>query len=178
MRRMPTSFPSPMRQIVDALRILAFRAPEMASLRFADCHRAVPTCLPMNKCTNCMSTDRRDRSARPTIPPVIYHLRMLQLAFPPPRRHRRLLCVLVAGQQVRDRGHPSERHQQRSVQIGRRSASFNGILRIRLPVAANSALSTAGAATAMVGSPIPPQNPPDGMMRTSTSGISASSIDL
>ena len=31
-------------------------------------------------------------------------------------------------------------------------------------MAAKIAFNTAGAATAMVGSPTPPQNPPDGMM--------------
>jgi hypothetical protein len=33
--------------------------------------------------------------------------------------------------------------------------------RMRLPVAAKIAFSTAGAATQMVGSPTPPQNPPE-----------------
>src|SRR5262245_59472892 len=41
---------------------------------------------------------------------------------------------------------------------------LSGIARMRLPVAAKNALSTAGAATKMVGSPTPPQKPPDGMM--------------
>jgi len=40
--------------------------------------------------------------------------------------------------------------------------------RIRFPVAANTALSTAGAATLMVGSPTPPQKSPDGMTMAST----------
>ena len=40
---------------------------------------------------------------------------------------------------------------------------FSGTERMRLPVAAKSALSTAGAATKIVGSPTPPQNPPDGI---------------
>src|SRR5439155_3031574 len=39
---------------------------------------------------------------------------------------------------------------------------FSGTVRKRLPVVAKIALSTAGAATQMVGSPTPPQNPPDG----------------
>src|SRR3712207_7768441 len=39
----------------------------------------------------------------------------------------------------------------------RRSWFFSGRLRMRLPVAAKIAFSTAGAATAMVGSPTPPQ---------------------
>ena len=50
---------------------------------------------------------------------------------------------------------------------------FSGRSRMRLPVAAKIALSTAGAATAMVGSPTPPQNPPDGMVMVSTLGISS-----
>ena len=49
---------------------------------------------------------------------------------------------------------------------------FSGIERIRLPVAAKNALSTAGAATKIVGSPTPPQKPPDGMTIASTFGIS------
>ncbi len=49
---------------------------------------------------------------------------------------------------------------------------FNGNERMRLPVAAKNALSTAGAATKMVGSPTPPQKPPDGTIVTSTFGIS------
>src|SRR5687768_11808390 len=39
---------------------------------------------------------------------------------------------------------------------------FSGNERMRLPVAAKYAFSTAGAATQIVGSPTPPQNPPDG----------------
>jgi len=58
-----------------------------------------------------------------------------------------------------------------------RSTFFNGIWRTRLPVAAKIALSTAGAATAMVGSPMPPQKPPEGMTMASTSGISSISIE-
>ncbi len=50
---------------------------------------------------------------------------------------------------------------------------FSGKVRMRLPVAAKNAFRTAGAATQMVGSPIPPQNPPDGMMIDSTLGICA-----
>ena len=42
----------------------------------------------------------------------------------------------------------------------RRSVLFNGKRRTRLPVAAKIAFRTAGAATAMVGSPTPPQKPP------------------
>jgi len=49
---------------------------------------------------------------------------------------------------------------------------------MRLPVAAKIALSTAGAATQIVGSPTPPQKPPDGMMIDSTFGISAMRIEL
>src|SRR5919202_1048797 len=45
---------------------------------------------------------------------------------------------------------------------------FSGNDRMRLPVAAKIALSTAGAPTKIVGSPTPPQNPPDGMIMHST----------
>src|ERR1043165_1154709 len=56
---------------------------------------------------------------------------------------------------------------------------FSGNERIRLPVALKNALSTAGAATQMVGSPTPPQTgPPFGMMIDSTFGISAIRIEL
>ena len=48
-----------------------------------------------------------------------------------------------------------------------------GRSRMRFPVAAKMAFNTAGAATAMVGSPTPPQKPPDGMMTVSTFGISS-----
>src|SRR3981081_3281452 len=44
---------------------------------------------------------------------------------------------------------------------------FSGTERMRLPVAAK-----------IVGSPTPPQNPPDGMMIDSTFGISAMRIEL
>src|SRR5262249_6905024 len=47
---------------------------------------------------------------------------------------------------------------------------FSGSERTGDPVAAYIAFSTAGAATLMVGSPTPPQNPPDGMMMASTFG--------
>jgi len=56
----------------------------------------------------------------------------------------------------------------------RKSVFFSGTERTRLPVAAAIALSTAGAATAMVGSPTPPQTgPPEGITMASTCGISA-----
>src|SRR5262249_14816571 len=55
---------------------------------------------------------------------------------------------------------------------------FSGIERTRWPVAVKNALRTAGAATKIVGSPTPPQNPPDGMMIDSTLGISAIRIEL
>src|SRR5262245_25486964 len=54
---------------------------------------------------------------------------------------------------------------------------LSGNVRMRLPVAAKYALSTAGAATQMVGSPTPPQKPPDGMMIDSTFGICAIFIE-
>ena len=41
-----------------------------------------------------------------------------------------------------------------------------------MPVAAKIAFSTAGVQTKIVGSPTPPQNPPEGMMWLSTAGIS------
>jgi hypothetical protein len=50
---------------------------------------------------------------------------------------------------------------------------FSGRSRMRLPVAAKMALSTAGAATAIVGSPTPPQKPPEGITIVSTAGISS-----
>ena len=49
---------------------------------------------------------------------------------------------------------------------------------MRLPVAAAMALSTAGAATAIVGSPTPPQKPPEGMTIVSTFGISSMRMTL
>ena len=48
-----------------------------------------------------------------------------------------------------------------------------GNSRMRLPVAAKIAFNTAGAATAMVGSPTPPQKPPEGTMSASTAGIAS-----
>jgi len=54
---------------------------------------------------------------------------------------------------------------------------FSGKVRMRLPVAAKNAFSTAGAATQIVGSPTPPQKPPDGMMIDSTFGICAIRIE-
>jgi hypothetical protein len=55
---------------------------------------------------------------------------------------------------------------------------LSGTERMRLPVAAKNALSTAGAATKIVGSPTPPQKSPDGMMIDSTLGISLIRIEL
>src|SRR6266446_5196834 len=63
-------------------------------------------------------------------------------------------------------------------QVDFRSWFINGSERMRLPVAAKIALSTAGAATAIVGSPTPPQKSPVGMMTTSTLGISSIRITL
>ncbi len=54
---------------------------------------------------------------------------------------------------------------------------FSGNVRMRLPVAAKNAFSTAGAATQIVGSPTPPQKPPDGMTIDSTFGICAMRIE-
>ena len=72
---------------------------------------------------------------------------------------------------------PNDGRPGASNQPGRRSTPFSGTLRTRLPVAAKMAFSTAGAATAMVGSPMPPQKPPEGMMMTSTAGMSFISMD-
>src|SRR5258708_39343863 len=50
---------------------------------------------------------------------------------------------------------------------------LSGTDRIRLPVAAKNALSTAGAATEIVGPPAPPQDPPGGLVVDSAFGLSA-----
>src|SRR6266436_4655798 len=57
---------------------------------------------------------------------------------------------------------------------------FSGNERMRCPVALKNALSTAGAATQIVGSPTPPQGslPPDGIRIDSTFGISPMRIEL
>jgi len=55
---------------------------------------------------------------------------------------------------------------------------LSGNERMRLPVAAKNAFNTAGAATQIVGSPTPPQKPPEGMMIDSTFGICAMRIEL
>ena len=55
---------------------------------------------------------------------------------------------------------------------------ITGSVRMRLPVAAKMALSTAGAATAIVGSPTPPQKSPDGTITASTFGISSMRMTL
>ena len=88
--------------------------------------------------------------------------------------------LAIRSPRLRRRLRPAHRHRsaRRSrIQALLRSTFFNGKRRTRLPVAAKMALSTAGAATAMVGSPMPPQKPPDGMMMVSTSGISSISMD-
>src|SRR5262245_61389581 len=70
----------------------------------------------------------------------------------------------------RDRGgHDNSQHHYTIV----RPWFLSGNVRMRLPVAAKYALSTAGAATQIVSSPTPPQNPPDGMTIDSTLGICA-----
>ena len=74
-----------------------------------------------------------------------------------------------AGTQRHDGGESSHAR----VQARFRLWFFNGRSRMRLPVAAKIAFSTAGAATAMVGSPTPPQKPPDGITIDSTLGICA-----
>src|SRR5260370_12305986 len=55
---------------------------------------------------------------------------------------------------------------------------LSGTDRIRLPVAAKNALSTAGAAPKIVGSPTPPQNPPGGMVIGFALGISPIGIHV
>src|SRR3984893_4943969 len=65
-----------------------------------------------------------------------------------------------------------------TAQAALRSWFISGNVRIRLPVAAKIALSTAGAATAIVGSPTPPQKSPVGTTTTSTFGISSMRITL
>ena len=65
-----------------------------------------------------------------------------------------------------------------TLQVALRSWFISGNLRIRLPIAAKIALSTAGAATAIVGSPTPPQKSPVGTTTTSTLGISSMRITL
>ena len=55
----------------------------------------------------------------------------------------------------------------------RRSWCFSGSERMRLPVAANTALHTAGASGGSGGSPMPPQKPPLGTSTVITSGMSA-----
>lgn len=54
---------------------------------------------------------------------------------------------------------------------------LRGNVRMRRPVALKYAFSTAGAATQIVGSPTPPQNPPDGITMHSTFGIWAIRIE-
>ncbi len=67
----------------------------------------------------------------------------------------------------------SGRKDARQGQAADRSWFFSGRVRMRLPVAANSAFSTAGEATAIVGSPTPPQNPPEAAIWVSTFGMSS-----
>src|SRR6266481_1129805 len=70
------------------------------------------------------------------------------------------------------------RSTARARQVEFRPWFINGSERMRLPVAAKIALSTAGAATAIVGSPTPPQKSPVGRMTVSTCGISSMRITL
>ena len=58
----------------------------------------------------------------------------------------------------------------------RKSCALSGNERIRLPIAAETAFTTAGGIGACAGSPTPPQKPPVGAITTSTLGISASFI--
>ena len=72
--------------------------------------------------------------------------------------------------------HHRQHHDTASPHACARSVSRSGKERTRLPVAAKIAFSTAGPATAIVGSPTPPQKPPDGAMIVSTFGMSAMRI--
>ena len=58
-------------------------------------------------------------------------------------------------------------------QVGGNAGSSIGPLLAALIPACNGAAPTAGAATAIVGSPTPPQKPPDGITMVSTLGICA-----
>ena len=55
---------------------------------------------------------------------------------------------------------------------------LSGRLRTGLPVAAWIAFMIAGTTTQIVGSPTPPQKPPDGTSTVSTFGIAAMRIEL
>ena len=96
-------------------------------------------------------------------------------------RWREALAALTGGAQPRAaRGAVQSQGQSHDKRL-RAAHAFrlccaSGRLRMRLPVAAKMALSTAGAATAIVGSPTPPQKPPLGTSTDSTRGISASRI--
>ena len=85
-------------------------------------------------------------------------------------RHRRRCDRHGNKNSCRDHAHRTglSRHQAFKLWV------LIGNWRMRLPVALAIAFSTAGAATAMVGSPTPPHQPPDGMTMVSTLGISLS----
>src|SRR5438067_739723 len=69
------------------------------------------------------------------------------------------------GSNAEERGH---RQDKPSDQAFFRLWFLTGKSRIRFPVAQNTAFITAGAATEIVGSPTPPQKPPDGTTTVST----------
>ena len=84
----------------------------------------------------------------------------------PPRRSRfaRPSCRVVSGERPRYLASRVREHLRRCL---------SGRSRTRLPVAANTAFSTAGVTTQIVGSPTPPQKSNDGTSTVSTLGISA-----
>jgi hypothetical protein len=84
-----------------------------------------------------------------------------------------LRCGRASHGQKRQREQTIPQRYHSCFQALRRSVFFIGKWRMRRPVAAAMALSTAGAATAMVGSPTPPQNVPSGIRMLSTFGISS-----
>jgi hypothetical protein len=134
-------------------------------------------------CSTCQEAQWLRRSMRistysslPCVRPVSFR-RGRRRNLPPERKrqhgnHRHSRASLSASQEA------THRVAARFAQTDRRSVFLSGTERTRLPVAAAIALRTAGAATAIVGSPTPPQNPPEGIRITSTFGISAMRIRL
>ncbi len=90
-----------------------------------------------------------------------------------PRYSKRQWCGCPCRRNRRDgsrkRDHPSKSPLRRHHLLHARSLRFlSGSDRTGLPVAAKMAFITAGAATMIVGSPTPPQKPPDGTVTVST----------
>ena len=96
----------------------------------------------------------------------------------PATRARPILRSICAGTRIPALNRRRARCASPARQADLRSWFISGSERIRLPVAAKIALSTAGAATEIVGSPTPPQKSPVGTMTTSTFGISSMRITL